>query len=405
MGAFEALKRNVLRAMQLNLSENAADPSNVVESYTFTFNYARSTDDALSLEGLEMKGPHGEHVPIINAKHGLQMLVRRVMAICCTLPDLPRRRFLTMNLFYTDDCDPHYEPPGFCENTNHILLFPNSDGWEKKTTDCGVMKTGFHDVSLKVSHLHTALPSDRYNSLRIPTGLRYTAATSCEKDIDMLLAERRPEQNASQKSAASSTLDTSPSGTAEQFLAAVSSLQVSAPHQTPQIALEPVLESNKTPSVTGALLIEHEESSLPKATKGATCDDDMMNVEMTDRPLNKPDTSIICGTLRQTETACMSQVIANSQKLGESQATTQSLGDLQVKMNLQRMLESDTQRDSMEETQLRNSPPFSQALDSIIPHTGITMPPSGLHLSQRKIEELDERKEDLLRTSRSKARK
>ena len=88
-GAFDALKRNVLRAIQLNIFEQADKPNEVMETYTFTFNYVKSAERPIMLAGLELKGPRGESITVMNARHALQMFTRRVIALCNTLPDLP----------------------------------------------------------------------------------------------------------------------------------------------------------------------------------------------------------------------------------------------------------------------------------------------------------------------------
>lgn len=188
-GAFEALQRNVLRAIQLNIFEDAKIPSNVVETYTFTFNYIHSSGNGVVLSGMEMKGPRGEAVTVKNAKYAMQMFIRRLIALCGTLPDLPQKRYLNMHLFYTDECDPEYEPPGFNKSNDNKVVFPETKEWKKATSNCGGMDAGFHTVSLKVSHLHLTARSEAVNedgegNLQIPNRLAYTAPALREDDID-----------------------------------------------------------------------------------------------------------------------------------------------------------------------------------------------------------------------------
>lgn len=188
------MQRNVLRAIQLNIFEDAKIPSNVVETYTFTFNYIHSSGNGVVLSGMEMKGPRGEAVTVKNAKYAMQMFIRRLIALCGTLPDLPQRRYLNMHLFYTDKCDPEYEPPGFNKSDDNKVAFPETEEWKKATSNCGGMDAGFHTVSLKVSHLHLtaqgeAINEDEEGNLQIPNYLTYTAPGSREDDIDIHMVD------------------------------------------------------------------------------------------------------------------------------------------------------------------------------------------------------------------------
>ena len=141
-----------------------------------------------------MKGPRGEAVTVKNAKYAMQMFIRRLIALCGTLPDLPQRRYLNMHLFYTDKCDPEYEPPGFNKSNDNKVTFPETEEWKKATSNCGGMDAGFHTVSLKVSHLHLttqgeAINEDEEGNLQIPNYLTYAAPGSREDDIDIHMVD------------------------------------------------------------------------------------------------------------------------------------------------------------------------------------------------------------------------
>jgi hypothetical protein len=49
-----------------------------------------------------------------------------------------------MQLYYTDDCDNVYEPPGFAACKDTRLWFAEHDGWTKQTEDYGVLDAGYH---------------------------------------------------------------------------------------------------------------------------------------------------------------------------------------------------------------------------------------------------------------------
>lgn len=89
-GAFDALQKKVLRALQLTLTENPDHPEEVIESWTFTFNYTQVEDGEMSLSQISLKTEGGTPITVKNAKYALQTMQRMVVTLCSTLPDLPR---------------------------------------------------------------------------------------------------------------------------------------------------------------------------------------------------------------------------------------------------------------------------------------------------------------------------
>lgn len=90
-GAFEALQKKVLRAIQLTLSEDPDHPEEVIECWTFTFNYMQVEEGEVSLSQISLKTEGGTAVTVKNAKYALQTMQRMVVTLCGTLPDLPRK--------------------------------------------------------------------------------------------------------------------------------------------------------------------------------------------------------------------------------------------------------------------------------------------------------------------------
>lgn len=89
MGVFPALGEGYLKGLQLSIFEDAGNPSNVVENYTFTFNYIQSPNRERTIDGVRLSLPYGPTVTIKTATYAMQMLVRRLISLCNTLPDLP----------------------------------------------------------------------------------------------------------------------------------------------------------------------------------------------------------------------------------------------------------------------------------------------------------------------------
>ncbi|QDS74976.1 hypothetical protein FKW77_005197 [Venturia effusa] len=204
-GAFEALEKKVLRAIQLNISEQEDKPNHVVESYTFTFSYQTSPEGAKTLAGVTMQDPSGADTTVKNVKYALHMFIRKIIALCETLPELPSRRYLHMQLYYTDDCERAYEPPGFAACKDTTLWFAEHDGWTRQTQDCGVLDVGYHAVSLKLSHLQQdlelATTHEDAVQIALPARLKYTTVSRGQDDIDASIGSRLAKRKLVQRNA------------------------------------------------------------------------------------------------------------------------------------------------------------------------------------------------------------
>lgn len=79
-----------LSGVQFSIFADVANPSNVLESYTFSFEYSkRISGGEHQLIGLALSGPRGKPVSMTSARSGLEKLVGRLIQIDVTLPDLP----------------------------------------------------------------------------------------------------------------------------------------------------------------------------------------------------------------------------------------------------------------------------------------------------------------------------
>ncbi|EEQ30460.1 conserved hypothetical protein [Microsporum canis CBS 113480] len=178
-GIFDALERNVLEAIQLTVFVDKQNPSHVLESYTFSFNYTEGVQalkrglEAVSLETTV----HSTEVKTFRtAKQGLEMIIRRLITLSTFLPILPNKRFLEIHLFYTDNCPRQYEPQGFKPTAHSDILYPRDDVWKKETQSCGVMDSGCHRVGLKVTSLKCSHEDDNDEAVgrQIPPTLEYS---------------------------------------------------------------------------------------------------------------------------------------------------------------------------------------------------------------------------------------
>lgn len=153
----------MLEAIQLTILVDKETPSNVLESYTFSFKYSGAPGDVDShLESLALDpvGCVADMKTAQTARTGLEMIVRRLITLSAFLPTLPSIRFalhrpaaanacldkrsLGIHLFYTEDCPREYEPPGFATAANDTINYPLNENWRKESQSCGVMDSGFH---------------------------------------------------------------------------------------------------------------------------------------------------------------------------------------------------------------------------------------------------------------------
>ncbi|EAA62676.1 hypothetical protein AN5516.2 [Aspergillus nidulans FGSC A4] len=190
MGIFDALSKSVLEAIQLTIIADKEAPENVLESYTFSFRYSEKLGDlSKRLESLSIQpcGYVANMKSAYTARAGLESIVRRLITLSSFLPTLPNKRALGVHLFYTDDCPPDYEPPGFSGAKDDIIKYPLTEHWIKESQACGRMESGWHtrSVGLKVTSLKWIGPEPEESESipQIPAHIEYTDAVTRGEDI------------------------------------------------------------------------------------------------------------------------------------------------------------------------------------------------------------------------------
>jgi meiosis-specific protein HOP1 len=159
------LEKNVLAAIQFAIFLDKDNPEDIAESYTFSFKYQGDLGHGTRrLSGMGMAGPSGQSITLRSARDKLQGFLRSLCAITSLLPALPgmtnlwktsfmslitngysheAERYLTIRLYYTDDCPPEYEPPGFKKCESNSMYFSESEDL-KVAKESVEMKTGIH---------------------------------------------------------------------------------------------------------------------------------------------------------------------------------------------------------------------------------------------------------------------
>ncbi|KAL4881940.1 HORMA domain-containing protein [Aspergillus karnatakaensis] len=189
-GIFDALSKSVLEAVQLTIVTDQSAPDNVLESYTFSFRYNDGLGDLPKrLESLSVQpcGYVADMKSAQTARVGLEMIIRRLIALSAFLPTLPNKRSLGVHLFYTDDCPSDYDPPGFNGSKDGTINYPLTEHWRRETQPCGKMESGFHTVGLKVTSLKWTGPEPEESEAipPVPAEIEYKDVVPRAADIGL----------------------------------------------------------------------------------------------------------------------------------------------------------------------------------------------------------------------------
>ncbi|KAI9370851.1 HORMA domain-containing protein [Aspergillus egyptiacus] len=206
-GIFDALSKSVLEAVQLTILLDRNTPDNVLESYTFSFKYTGGVGDLHSrLKSLSIEpcGYTADMKSAQTARVGLETIVRRLITLSAFLPTLPSKRSLGIHLFYTEDCPPDYEPPGFTGARDGTINYPLTENWRRETQTCGKMESSWHTVGLKVTSLKWIGPEPQASESvpEVPAQLEYNDAVPRTQDIGFENGESRsqtPQSGGSQE--------------------------------------------------------------------------------------------------------------------------------------------------------------------------------------------------------------
>ncbi|KAL8284190.1 hypothetical protein RQP46_004939 [Phenoliferia psychrophenolica] len=170
LGAADALEKGYLHQLVFAIYLDPENPTNVVECYTFTISYEADehgkkrpemvVQDQLSgmvISGTSHTGK-GTKKPIKedDAKRQVQRLIKNLITNTSSLDELPRRRFITVRLYYTPETPDDYEPPlfrPFKERSPHLQLTTSQVDEAPELQSLGSLSTGFHGVHLHVTHI------------------------------------------------------------------------------------------------------------------------------------------------------------------------------------------------------------------------------------------------------------
>ncbi|EKM82502.1 hypothetical protein AGABI1DRAFT_52691 [Agaricus bisporus var. burnettii JB137-S8] len=179
-GIFDALGKQYLRSFIFAIYLDNKDPNNIVEAYTFNFRYHKIPEcdtvipimtlgkDLQHLKAGVLEDPVTEatekgRVPTLrDVKKSVKTLLKTLIHAMSQMDALPRRRFATFKIFYTDATPLDYEPPYFqsgdAEKDRWYMMTHNLDEAPDKWS-IGKVETGHHSVDVNISSITTYLPS------------------------------------------------------------------------------------------------------------------------------------------------------------------------------------------------------------------------------------------------------
>ncbi|KXN92254.1 Meiosis-specific protein HOP1 [Leucoagaricus sp. SymC.cos] len=184
-GIFDALEKQYLRSFIFAIYLDSKDPNNIVEAYTFNF---RNNSQHIQYHKLPGNGPtipimtfggsekstavhhdpvteaaeKGRNPTLRDVKKSVKTLLKTLIHAMGQMDVLPKRRYATFKVFYTDTTPLDYEPPHFQAGD------VDKDRWYMMTHDVdeipdkwsiGNIDTGYHAVNLKIASIATYLPS------------------------------------------------------------------------------------------------------------------------------------------------------------------------------------------------------------------------------------------------------
>jgi hypothetical protein len=176
--------------VHLSIFEDDTNPADVFETWTLTVDYIIGPNGSRVASGLNIitdQQGTGTKVTLNRAKHSLTAFIRQLTGQISGMPTLPAKKYIRLEIGYTDDRPQDYVAPGFHHPVYDTVRFPSNDDWGKATNTVGLLHTGHHAAGLTVSHLHSLNP-DLDDAL--PAGLECTMEIAKTDDVLQNLRER-----------------------------------------------------------------------------------------------------------------------------------------------------------------------------------------------------------------------
>ncbi|KAL4074882.1 HORMA domain-containing protein [Scleroderma yunnanense] len=181
-GIFEAIEKQYLRRFIFAIYLDGHDPNNIIEAYTFNFQYHKvpGTDTVVPIMSLGDQlskmclGSSGGRDPLTDAlkrgkvptlgevKRSLKLMIKTLVTTISHMESLPKSRFGNFKLFFNENTPDDYQPPHFRAGDvdSHKWFFTTHGTSEvPERMSIGNLETGWHGVNMNVTSISSFLPS------------------------------------------------------------------------------------------------------------------------------------------------------------------------------------------------------------------------------------------------------
>ncbi|KAF8559714.1 hypothetical protein OG21DRAFT_1402333 [Imleria badia] len=180
-GIFEAIEKQYLRRFIFAIYLDSKDPNNIVEAYTFNFQYYKVAGTEIvvpimslgdQLSKMSLHRVDGDPVADALKRGHLPTLgdVKRTLKVLM----VPECRYGNFKLFFNDNTPDDYQPPYFRAgdaDSNRWFFTTHRAAEVPESTRIGNLETGWHGVSMKVVSVSSFLPSSTEENNATFTGL------------------------------------------------------------------------------------------------------------------------------------------------------------------------------------------------------------------------------------------
>ncbi|OQO13343.1 hypothetical protein B0A48_01571 [Cryoendolithus antarcticus] len=151
-GAFNEIDSGNLRAVQILLNVDPKQRTAVLETYTFTIQYSDPAAAKRVPIGVHIGKPLTPSATVQSTNKALQTLVRGIDTMCKDMSELPKKRLLSMQLWYNNAVPRPGNVTDFIPGLGDDLLFPQLEGWERQSTTMQ-LGSGCHTTAITISHM------------------------------------------------------------------------------------------------------------------------------------------------------------------------------------------------------------------------------------------------------------
>lgn len=188
-GCFDPLEKKYLRQLMLGIHTDSTDPDNVIESYSFRFEYGKDNHTTVTCnnEKLCSMAADGTSMTEDTIRKSTLSLLRTCIILTSSLKPLPEEAFLTMKLLYYDEnTPPEYEPPGFTRSKTDNFFYKG----KPVNIKVGEVSTPFHTFKMRAKTV-----SPEFNDILNEAHSRDNSEATSEPSTNPLNAETIDETN------------------------------------------------------------------------------------------------------------------------------------------------------------------------------------------------------------------